>query len=291
VAPTPATVLILGDSGTGKELVAQALHRNSTRAAGPFVAINCAALPESLLESELFGHVRGSFTGAHCDRKGKIAAANSGSLFLDEIGELPLPLQSKLLRVLQEHAFEPVGSTRAVHVDIRVIAATNANLQNAIDRGAFREDLYFRLNVVSLRLPPLRERRVDIPDLAAHFAERCCCDAGIPPVRISSDAMHAMCSHSWRGNVRELRNVIERAIVLGTGRDTGIEDLPEELRNPQAPQQNSYHGAVRQFKRELLQSAITTAAGNLRAASRILDLNPTYLHRLVRSLGVKPKDS
>src|SRR5262249_22297046 len=213
-APTNSTVLIRGESGTGKELAARAIHLNSPRAKHPFVAINCAALTETLLESELFGHEKGAFTGAVTTKKGKIELAQNGSVFLDEIGEMALPLQAKLLRVLQQHEFERVGGTRTIKADIRLIAATNRNLEQAIKDGDFREDLYYRLNVIRLNMPPLRERREDITPLAIYFAEKYSRQCNRPIKGISPQAQACLFNYDWPGNVREFENAIERAIVL-----------------------------------------------------------------------------
>jgi transcriptional regulator with GAF, ATPase, and Fis domain len=216
IAPTDATVLIGGESGTGKELAARAIHRNGKRAQKPFMAVNCAALTDSLLESELFGHERGAFTGAIAQKKGRLEIADGGTVFLDEIGELTPALQVKFLRVLQEREFERVGGTLTIKVDVRVIAATNKNLEEAMARGEFRHDLYYRLNVVSLEMPPLRDRREDIMLLASYFAEkyRAMCNRKL--IGISPEARECLLAHDWPGNVRELENTIERAVVLGT---------------------------------------------------------------------------
>lgn len=224
-APTEATVLFTGESGTGKELVARAIHQASDRHAGPFVAVNCAAIPADLLESELFGHVRGAFTGAVGDRAGKFERANGGTLFLDEIGELPAALQPKLLRVLQEHEVEPVGG-QPKRIDVRVVAATNRDLESAMKTGAFREDLYYRLAVITVELPPLRDRTDDIPLLIRHFLAK----YAAPQVRVVSAAMALLCGYPWPGNVRELENTIQRMIVLRRGDRLEVEDLPAKIR-------------------------------------------------------------
>ncbi len=214
VAPTPTTVLISGESGTGKELVAHALHYNSPRSTGPFLSLNCAALPESLLESELFGHERGAFTGAIAMRKGKFEAADTGTIFLDEIGEMALPLQAKFLRVLQEKSIERVGGNKTIEVDVRIVAATNKNLADEIKNGNFREDLFYRLNVVSIHIPPLRDRIDDIPILADHFIKKQATQAGRPNLIISREALSLLARRAWPGNVRELENTIERAVIF-----------------------------------------------------------------------------
>jgi transcriptional regulator with GAF, ATPase, and Fis domain len=234
VAPTDTTVLICGESGTGKGLVARAIHENSPRASQLFVTMNCAALAESLLENELFGRERGGFTGAVAMRKGKVEAAEGGTLFLDEVGELTPALQAKLLRVLQHHEFERVGGTRPIRVDVRILAATNRDLEAAVRSNTFRQDLFLRLNVIGFIVPPLREHREDIPALAAHFAKRFSEKLKRPPMEISDKARAALMRYDWPGNVRELENIIERAVVLGSTRVILPEDLPEAVVEPAA---------------------------------------------------------
>ena len=236
VAPTPASVLITGESGTGKELVARAIHVNSPREKGPFISVNCAALPETLLESELFGHERGAFTGATSLRKGRFELADSGTLFLDEIGDIPLTLQSKLLRVLQERSFERVGGDRSIHVDVRIITATNKDLKNEVDEGRFREDLYYRLNVVHIHLPPLRERSDDIPMLTEHFINKFVKMLNKPDLKISGEALRYLVGLPWEGNVRELENTIERAAILCSGNLITPEDVhPDTVSSKEKP--------------------------------------------------------
>jgi two-component system, NtrC family, response regulator HydG len=290
VAPTDSTVLITGESGTGKELVARALHQNSPRAARPFVAINCAALSETLLESELFGHERGAFTGAVMQKKGKIEVADGGTLFLDEVGEMAPSLQAKLLRVLQEHVFERVGGTRPIKVDVRLVTATNRDLKDMIRSGAFREDLFYRINVVALVMPPLRERREDIPLLARYFAskygERC--NRRISG--ISTGALDCLMGYEWPGNVRELENAIERAAVLGSGEVIRPEDLPEsvlEAARSGGPSKARYHEALKETKKQLIVNAFKEAGGNYVETARLLDVHPNYLHRLIRNMDMK----
>jgi two-component system, NtrC family, response regulator HydG len=290
VAPAESTVLIFGESGTGKELVARAIHDNSARAEKPFVAINCAAITETLLESELFGHERGAFTGAVAQKKGKFEAAGGGTVFLDEIGELPLSLQAKLLRVLQERTCERVGGTRPIRIDVRVVAATNRDLKAAIAANNFRQDLYFRLNVVSVTTPPLRERKQDIPLLAAYFASLCAKKMNRAVHGVSPEARACLMDYDWPGNVRELQNAIERAVVLGSTDLILPEDLPEavlEAASPQAMPSGGYHDTIRDLKRRLIEGAIERAGGNLTEAARSLGLNVTYLHRLMRNLDVR----
>jgi len=293
VAAADSTVLITGESGTGKELVARAIHRNSRRANRPFVAINCAALTESLLESELFGHEKGAFTGAFSQKKGKIEIGDSGTLFLDEVGELALPLQAKLLRVLQEREFERVGGTRPIKVDIRLIAATNRNLDQAMKHSQFRQDLFYRLNVVSVTMPPLRDRREDIPLLATYFVQKYSREANRPVVGISPEAHALLTSYDWPGNVRELENALERAVVLGSSDHIRPEDLPEALvettssNEPLRAGTLRYHETVNSVKRQLILKAIEQAGANFTEAAKLLDLHPNYLHRLVRNMDLR----
>ena len=290
VAPTDATVLVGGESGTGKELVARAIHRNSPRATRPFVAINCAAIPEGLLESELFGYERGAFTGAQGQKKGRLELADGGVVFLDEIGELAPPLQVKLLRVLQEREFERLGGARPISVDIRLIAATNKDLAHAVKAGTFREDLYYRLNVVSVVVPPLRERPEDIPILAEYFVAKFAVKCKVKAKKISPEAMAGMTNYDWPGNVRELENAIERALVLGVSDAIRPEDLPESvLEKDPAPgvQEAKYHLAVKQLKRQLILAAVEEAKGNYTEAARTLGVHANYLHRLIRNLNLR----
>ncbi|MGD0619226.1 MAG: sigma 54-interacting transcriptional regulator [Bryobacteraceae bacterium] len=289
VAAGNSTVLIRGESGTGKELVARAIHRNSSRAEGPFQAINCAALTETLLESELFGYEKGAFTGAATQRKGRMEAAAGGTLFLDEVGELAPALQAKLLRVLQEHEFERVGGTKPIKVDIRVIAATNRDLEAAIKEGSFRRDLYYRLNVVSVELPPLRDRRDDIPVLATWFADKYSRAASRRISGFSKEAHSCLLNYPWPGNVRELENAIERAVVLGSSDVIAPDDLPEVVlegvESGELP--GSYHAAIRQTKKRLIQDALDKSGGNFTEAARLLGVHPNYLHRLVTNLQMR----
>lgn len=290
VARANTTVLIRGESGTGKELVARAIHRNSPRSARPYVAVNCAAVAETLLESEFFGHEKGAFTGAVSQRKGRFETADGGTVFLDEIGELGLALQAKLLRVLQEHEFERVGGSRPIKVDIRVVAATNRDLEKAIREGRFREDLFYRLNVVPIEVPPLRERRDDIPVLATYFMRRFSEQVGRKVTAISRDARALLVAYDWPGNVRELQNVIERAVVMGSSEAITPDDLPEVLldASPAAEGvEDGFHAAVRQHRRKIILAALERAGGNVAEAARALKLHPVYLHRLITSLGLR----
>jgi Nif-specific regulatory protein len=290
VAPTDSTVLIEGESGTGKELAARALHRNSPRNSKPFVAINCAAIPETLLESDLFGHERGAFTGAASQKKGRLEVADGGVVFLDEIGELAPALQVKLLRVLQEREFERVGGTRPIKVDIRLIAATNRDLAESVRKGEFRQDLYYRLAVVKLAMPPLREHKDDIPILSRHFVQKYAKRCNVKAKPVSPEAMSLLAHYDWPGNVRELENAIERALVLGSSDVLLAEDLPESLlENAPTEELNpgKYHGKVKELKKELILSAVEQTRGNYVEAAAILGVHPNYLHRLIRNLGLK----
>ncbi len=290
VAPTDSTVLIEGESGTGKELAARALHRNSPRASKPFVAINCSAIPETLLESDLFGHERGAFTGAAVQKKGRLEVADGGVVFLDEIGELAPTLQVKLLRVLQEREFERVGGTHPIKVDIRLIAATNCNLGQAVREGKFRQDLYYRLAVLKITMPTLRDRREDIPMLVRHFVQKHAKRCKVKPRPISPDALACMVNYDWPGNVRELENAIERALVLGSSDMILPEDLPESLleRNPSPEMTEAkYYAAVKELKKQLILDAVEQTQGSYADAARILGVHPNYLHRLIRNLELK----
>ena len=289
VAPTDSTVLIRGESGTGKELVARAIHRNSPRAAQRFLAINCAALTETLLESELFGHEKGAFTGALLKKPGKLEMADRGTLFLDEVGELPLGIQSKLLRVLQEREFERVGGTHPIRVNVRILAATNRDLESALAGGAFRKDLFYRLNVVSLSMPALRDHREDISMLARYFVAKHRERATRVLAGISPEALACLEAHDWPGNVRELENAIERAVVLGTTELIIPEDLPETVLDAPAASGpiGGYHEAVREEKKRAILAALGRVGGSYTEAARLLGVHPNYLHRLVRNLGLK----
>jgi len=290
VAPTDSTVLVEGESGTGKELAARAIHRNSKRVQKPFVAVNCAALAESLLESELFGHEKGAFTGAQSQKKGRLEIADGGTLFLDEIGELSPFLQVKLLRVLQEREFERVGGTATIKVDIRLIAATNKNLEEAIEAGQFRQDLFYRLNVVSFEMPALRDRREDIPLLASYFADKYSVRCNRRLHGISAEARTRLAAYDWPGNVRELENAIERAVVLGTTDTILPDDLPEAVLERESVGANGtlkYHDAVTQTKKQIILQAVQQADGNYTDAAKALGVHPNYLHRLIRNLDLK----
>ena len=285
VAPTTAPVLILGESGTGKEMVARALHRRSPQGDGPFVAINCNTSPEHLLESELFGHEKGSFTGAHAQRKGHVEAAAAGTLFLDEIGELPAPVQVKLLRFLQEKRFQRVGGRQEIESDARVVAATNVNLQEAVSTGAFREDLYFRLAVVVVNVPPLRERGDDVGLVAKAFLERYGAEHDKPGLVFAPAALRAVRLHRWPGNVRELQNRVQRAVIMADGRRVTVSDL-ELAEALDAPPPQTLKEAREAVERELTQDALRRHGGSVTAAALELGISRPTLYELMEKLGI-----
>ena len=298
VAGTNATVLLAGENGTGKEILARAIHEESARRDAPFVAVSCAALPESLVESELFGHEKGAFTGAHAAKKGRFELADGGTLFLDEIGELSQSVQVKLLRVLQERAFERLGGTKTLTVDIRLIAASNRDLEREVESGRFRRDLFYRLNVVPLTLPPLRERREDIPVLAAHFAAKAAEKHNRAVPALDPALLDALAEYDWPGNIRELENLIERLVVLTAGARLTVEHLPEKMLHvvpERAPAvgddgaggDTTLDGAVVQLRRRMLAEALRAENGNRVAAARRLGISRSYLHRLISELGVE----
>jgi DNA-binding NtrC family response regulator len=288
-ATSKATVLLMGESGTGKEIFARAIHNWSERRSQPFVAINCVGLSKDLLESELFGHEKGAFTGADRLKKGKMELANGGTVFLDEIGDVSQELQTKLLRFLQEREFDRVGGVRPIHVDVRIVAATNRDLDLAVKEGRFREDLYHRLNVVPIILPPLRERREDIPALAYHFLQASAKELKKNFTDITEHGMQRLCAYDWPGNVRELANVIERAVVLGPGPEIAPHDLPARivaaLSEPQSDS-ISYREAVDAYRRQLVRRALARTESNRAAAARALGLHKKYFLRLLKSLEI-----
>ena len=292
VAPRRSTVLITGETGTGKEVAARALHQFSSNAKGRFVAVNCTAIPAPLLEAELFGHTRGAFTGAVQLRVGRFEEARQGTIFLDEIGDLPLDLQGKLLRVLQEHEFQRLGSSETIPMEARVLAATNANLQEKMRDGQFRQDLYYRLNVVSLSLPPLRARVQDIPALATHFVERVCAAEGLRPKSLTNEAVRMLACYSWPGNIRQLENAVETAVVLSDERPAlDVHDFrlpfeaPEPLTSTDLPENGlNYTATLVEFETRILRQALTRTAGNKKMAARLLGLKRTTLSAKVRSL-------
>jgi DNA-binding NtrC family response regulator len=290
-AASKSTILLLGESGTGKELFARAIHSWSERKDRPFVAINCVGLSKELLESELFGHEKGAFTGANQLKRGKIELANGGTVFLDEVGDISEELQTKLLRFLQEREFDRVGGTQLIRVDVRIIAATNRNLEAAVKEGRFREDLYYRINVVPIVLPPLRSRKEDVPALTHFFMQRFSNEANKNFTEISQEAMEALIGYDWPGNVRELANVIERSVVLGQPPTIQIEDLSPGIVATDADLENrsmsaSYHESVDEYRREVIVNALAQTQGNRAAAARLLGLQRSYLLKLMKSFNI-----
>ena len=291
VSSTDTTVLICGESGTGKELIARAIHRNSPRASKPFVAVNCATLTEPLLESELFGHEKGAFTGAIAQKKGKFEVADQGTLFLDEVAELAPSLQAKLLRVLQEREIERVGGTRPIPINVRVIAATNKDLKEGVKTGSFRTDLLYRLNVVTLTVPPLREHPEDIPLLANYFSAKYSSKFHRKIRGFSPDVRSYLIQYNWPGNARELENAVEHAIVLGSTEIILPEDLPDsilEMETPYPVSSGKYHDVLKETKKQLILKAVEQARGNYTEAAKLLGVHANYLHRLIRNLNLKP---
>jgi DNA-binding NtrC family response regulator len=291
VAPTDSTVLLQGESGTGKEVISRYIHELSARAEGPFLSINCGALPESLLESELFGHVKGSFTGAIRDKLGLFGAASKGTFFLDEIGETTAATQVKLLRALQHREVIPVGSTDAVSVDARVIAATNRDLDEEIRTGNFRSDLYYRLNVIALHLPPLRQRRDDIPLLAEHFLQRIAALRGEEPKVLSDAALEVLLGYAWPGNVRELENALERAVILTTGREIAVSGLPERVTErraePLVSPRTPPNPTLEAVERAYIMWVLDSESGNKSRAAEVLGIDPSTLYRKLSRYGVE----
>jgi two-component system, NtrC family, nitrogen regulation response regulator NtrX len=290
VAPTDGRILISGESGTGKELVARAIHNQSKRKNAPFVEINSAAIPEELVESELFGYAKGAFSGAAQAKKGKFEIADGGTLFLDEIGDMSPRVQAKMLRVLEEQRFEPVGSNRAVTVDVRVISATNQNLDELIEGGTFRADLFYRLNVIPFQIPPLRERLEDVPALVEHFNRRFSAAYGKKPKIFAPAAIEAMQNYAWLGNVRELKNTIERIVIMTAKQKIAAEDLP--LMSDEKPPASSYRfpsfkEATDAYQREFIERKLTEAGGNVSRAAEMMGVDRSHLHRRIRALGVQ----
>ncbi|MDX1672865.1 MAG: sigma-54 dependent transcriptional regulator [Balneolaceae bacterium] len=290
VSGANSNVLITGPSGTGKELVARSIHFSSKRAKNPFIAINCGAIPENLVESELFGHKKGSFTGAVSDKEGVFVAANKGTVFLDEIGELPLNTQVNLLRVLQEKEVKPVGSNKMLSFDTRIIAATNKNLEKEVEQDNFREDLYYRINVVEIPLPPLSDRKEDIPLLARHFINKYSKELNRHVKGLDSGAMSALLGHEWKGHVRELENIIERAVLLGSGDYITLDDLPagfrEEKKTDFTIDSESLEKAVNAFEKHHIQNVLSRTEGNKSEAARLLGIDPSTLYRKMERYGI-----
>jgi two-component system nitrogen regulation response regulator NtrX len=288
VGPTSARVLITGENGTGKELVARGLHEASPRRDRPFVEVNCAAIPSELIESELFGHMKGSFTGAFADRAGKFEQADGGTLFLDEIGDMSLSAQSKLLRVLQEGVVTRIGGSKPIQVDVRVLAATNKNLENEIAEGRFREDLLYRLNVVPIHVPPLRERRQDIPALVAHFAEQLSVSAGVPGRKFSADAVRRLQGRAWPGNIRELRNAVERALILASGKMVTADDIDHLLPSTLGP--NGESPSLEDFKLEaekkFLVQQLRQHDWNVSETARAIKIPRSNLYKKMERFGL-----
>jgi two-component system nitrogen regulation response regulator NtrX len=296
-APSNGRVLIFGENGTGKELVARNIHVQSLRAAGPFVEVNCAAIPEELIESELFGHVRGAFTGALAAKKGKFELADAGTLFLDEVGDMTLKTQAKVLRALQEQRIEPVGGSGSVTVDVRVIAATNKRLEEEIRRGSFREDLFFRLNVIPFQVPPLRERREDIPLLARHFAAELAAEYGRRPKQLAAEAVEVLMAHPWPGNVRELRNIIERLVIMTPGDRVEARHLPATLggavpptgpAGPDAQEFASLAAAREAYEKRYIWRKYQECGGNMSRTAEALKVERSNLYRKMKAYGLLP---
>jgi len=299
-APTSGWVLITGENGTGKELVARAIHHLSKRRLKPFIEVNCAAIPEELIESELFGHEKGAFTGATTQRKGKFDLAHEGTLFLDEIGDMSLKTQAKVLRILQERKFERVGGNRTIEVDVRVIAATNKDLDEEIVRGNFREDLYYRLNVLPFHVPPLRERTEDIPLLASHFLEYFCSKESRENKRMTVDAMEALKNYPWPGNVRELKNIIERLVIMTPQQEITELQLPTVIRTrhelfgrlhyaPATGESGTFREAREEFERDFILHKLEENDWNVSRTAEIIEIERSNLHRKIKAFGIDLK--
>jgi len=302
VANKTSTVLIEGETGTGKELIAKAIHYNSPRKDHPLVSVNCGAIPSNLLEDELFGHVKGAFTGAHQHRIGRFEQANHGTLFLDEVSSMPMDLQVKLLRVLQEREFQRVGSTANVKVDVRIVAATNGDLLTAVEKGEFRSDLYYRLNVIPIDVPPLRERRDDIPLLARHFIRKLCAEQKVPLKNISDEALQCLMNHDWPGNVRQLENIVEMAVTLSDDRELlDMSDFPAICRPARTAADPiseiefpdggvNFNTVVSNLEKRLILQSLEVARGNKKKAATLLRLKRTTFVEKLRRMGVDPED-
>jgi two-component system nitrogen regulation response regulator NtrX len=295
MAGTNGRVLIYGESGTGKELVAHALHAMSPRASNPFVEVNCAAIPEEMIESELFGHMKGSFTAAHERKIGKFQKADGGTLFLDEVGDMSLKTQAKVLRSLEEQRFEPVGAHESIQVDVRVVAATNKNLEEEIEKGNFREDLFYRLNVIPFHMPPLRERKEDIPLLAVYFMDDFARAYGRKPKELTPQAIELLQEYHWPGNVRELRNLIERIVILHQQSRIDARHIPLQLtRRPAADRTQERYGSLQDVReaaeRDYIQKKLEDANGNVTRTAELLGLERSNLYRKMRALGIAPRE-
>jgi len=296
-SPTSGWILITGENGTGKELVARSIHHNSRRHDKPFVEVNCAAIPEELIESELFGHEKGSFTGATTQRRGKFDQAHQGTLFLDEIGDMSLKTQAKVLRILQEHKFERVGGNKTIEVDVRVIAATNKDLEKEISEGQFREDLYYRLNVIPFHVPPLRERKTDIPHLATHFLEYFCSKESRETKNLDEDAMKAIQEYSWPGNVRELKNLTERLVIMSPGNTITRGQLPQSIFGKQqlastdhgsiTLSADTFRSAKEEFEKEFLVQKLEENDWNISRTAEAIEIERSNLHRKIKSYGIE----
>ncbi|HEY7911535.1 MAG TPA: sigma-54 dependent transcriptional regulator [Blastocatellia bacterium] len=293
-APTNGRILIYGESGTGKELVARAIHQASQRAALPFVELNCAAIPEELIESELFGHTRGAFTGATQSKRGKFEQSDGGTLLLDEVGDMSLKVQAKVLRVLEEQRFEPVGSNAPIKVDVRIIAATNKRLDEEIERGTFRADLFYRLNVIPFEVPPLRDRREDIPLLVSHFNERYSAHYKRAPKRFTNEAVERLGEYDWPGNVRELRNTVERVVIMLARESIAADDLPplgssESVAPPPRYNFTSYREGREAYERNYILSKLSECEGNVTRTAEALGIDRSHLYRRMKALGISEK--
>jgi transcriptional regulator with GAF, ATPase, and Fis domain len=297
-APSRSTILIQGESGTGKELIARAIHTHSARADRSFVTVNSGSLPPDLLESNLFGHVKGAFTGAVYPKKGLFEIADRGSIFFDEIGNIPLETQPKLLRVIQEREFMRLGGVETLKVDVRIIAATNIDLRQMMEAGGFREDLYYRLHVITIRLPPLRERKDDIPLLAGHFLQKYGEENGKPALELAPDALDLLMDHDWPGNVRELENVIERAAVLTPGPRIGVNMIPDQVRRIPTfqiphitvpPEGLSLKDVVTDFEKRLIEATLESAGGVQKRAAELLRIKPTTLNEMIKRYDIGPR--
>jgi len=291
VAVRDTSVLITGESGTGKELIAQAIHYNSPRKEQPFIAINCGAIPDSVLESELFGHKKGSFTGADTDKEGLLQAADGGTLFLDEVGNLPLNVQKTLLRFLQEQEFRRIGDTESTQVDVRLISATNSDLSSEVEQGEFREDLFYRLNVINLHLPPLRERRADIPLLAAHFIAAQNKKFNTSIQGLSAEAQRAASEYSWPGNIRQLKNVIEACLTIETKNQIDLSTLSQFIETSEAhPDEEDYNQALGRFEIDYLRQLLRSVDGNIEDAAQKAGMNMATIYRKLKKYGLRKED-